>query len=305
MPGFPDDYRTPICPLSDVSAMDLYCSLDGADELFTTFKDVFADPGAWTDTGHLFVVTGDRGYGKTSQIQRCAAWLASEAGSSRCCRIVPVDLSDSRWSQSDIDDKMRRTLFRILRELEGLNLLDEGVRARIESQDDPAERFHELGDFLRSRRDDNGLRIVPAVLLQGHPAPAEVERYYNAAEKGMIFFAEIFEKDQIAGLDDIWRDLNRREVTPHRLALDTLRPQDCRTFVRDLLGLGESWPVIPDSIIDIVENVIIASERGAGMREVINVMLGALEEARSAGASVVSEMHLIKYYQMLVGRDDR
>lgn len=304
LPGFPDDYRTPLCPLSEASAMDLYCSLDGADGLFVTFTGVFQDPAAW-EKGHLFVVTGDRGYGKTSQIQRCASWLASEAGSRGGCRIVPVDLSDSRWDKSGSEDKMRLTLRRILARLERLNLLDEGVRAGIEAEDDPAERFHELGDYLSRRRDGNGLRIVPAVLLQGHPSPGEVMGYYNAAEKGMIFFAEMFEEDHIAVLDGRWRDLNRMDVLPHRLALDILRPNDFRTFVRGLCGLGDEWPAIPDSFIDTVEEDIIASERGAGMREVINVMLGTLDLARADGASAVSERHLFKYYYLLVDREDR
>lgn len=296
LPGYPQNYDRPICPLSEPSAMDLYCSLDGSDELYAKFQDVFLEPSAW-EKGHLFLVTGERGYGKTSQIQRCAAWLESEARAGRHCRIVPVDLSDSRWDRSDSDDKMRRTLRRILVSLERLNLLDKGVRSSIEAEDDPAERFHELGDFLGWRRDGDGMRIVPAVLLQGHPTPGEVVSYYNAAEKGMIFFAEMFEKDQIAVLTGRWRDLNRMDVLPHKLELDILKPNDFRAFVRGLCGLGDDWPMIPDSFIDIVEEEIIATERGAGMREVINVMLGTLGMARSENAREVSERHLIRYYR--------
>lgn len=303
MPGFPDQYQTPICPLRDGSAMGLYCSLDGADELFTAFQGVFRDPAAW-DKGHLFVVTGERGYGKTSQIQRCAAWLVSEAGPAGGCRVVPVDLSDSRWDKSDSDDKMRLTANRILAALERLNLLDQGVRKGIEAQDDPAERFHELGDFLGSRRDGNDLRIVPAVLLQGRPTAGEVEMFYNAAEKNMIFFAEMFEKDQIAALDRRWRSLDRVEIMRHKLELDILRENDFRMFVRELRGLGDDWPEIPASFVNIMEEDFIASEHGAGMREVISAMLGALEIARSDGVAEVSGRHLIRYYQMF-NRGDR
>lgn len=310
MPSSPDDYLKPISPLRDKSDMDRHLPIGEVDGLFAAFRQIFDEHAAWTDYGHLFVVTGEKGYGKTSLIQRCAAWLETEADSRKCCRIVPVDLSDSRWTRKlageppDLNERMYRTLDRVLGSLEALNLLDIGRRTEITTRYSPelnrdcSEGFHELGEILSSRRDSSGLRIVIQVLLQGYPTPDEVFAYYNASEKGMIFFAELFEERDIDRLAGDWRELDRIEVVPHRIALDALKPGDFRKishWIRDHEG---SWPAIPESIIGYVEKEYISSDAGAGMIELIRLVWGALKVARVAGVSEVTQDHIIKYYRI-------
>src|SRR6266496_3455810 len=67
-------YFQPLCPLDRPTDEDRYLAIDSSVEMFTKFTDSFDDPAAWMASGHLIVVTGDRGYGKTSLIQRCAYW---------------------------------------------------------------------------------------------------------------------------------------------------------------------------------------------------------------------------------------
>jgi len=305
-----DEYLQPISPLRDKKEMGRYLPIARVDEMFTSFKSVFDDAVAWTDYGHLFVMMGEKGYGKTSHIQRCAAWLETESGRRKYCRIVTVDLSDSRWTRKPagepltLNERMYRTLDRVLRKLETLNLLEIGMRTDIitrygpELCQDCSEGFHELGEILDSYRDSSGLRVVISVLLEGYPTPGEVFAYYNAAEKGMIFFAELFEQRDIDRMVQDWPGLNRVSVFPHRILLDKLKPGDFRLISHWIMSHERSWPVIPESVIDYVEDEYIASDTGAGVIELIKLVQGALKVARAARASQVTNDHIIQYYRM-------
>src|SRR5579859_6532054 len=97
-----DDYTRPLCPLRIDAHLDRYLMIDSFEERLGAFQAAFAEPAGWIGQGHLVVVTGERGYGKTSLIQRCAAWLRDQAGGTGAigqprCRIVVVDLSDQGW----------------------------------------------------------------------------------------------------------------------------------------------------------------------------------------------------------------
>lgn len=282
---------------------DAYLPLDSVNELVTRFERVFRRPGAWTERGHLFVVTGERGYGKTRFIQRCVAWLRENA-TAEGCRVVVVDLSDNRWGLSSNDEKMRRTLHRIVVAFRSLNLLDAEAAERIEEQGDPGEGFHELGEFLASCTDSDGSRVILVVLLQGYLSCGQAVSYYNAAEKGMVFFAEMFEPDQVNDLRMRWGELNRTEVVRIHESLSPIKVGDFHIIAEWISTRNDEWPSIPEEIVDFVEEKVVGRASGAGAGEVMKLAWGMLREARAGGASEVTFEHIAHFYASPEDLDD-
>jgi energy-coupling factor transporter ATP-binding protein EcfA2 len=294
-----DDYTRPLCPLKVAEHIDRYLNIDSFEERLKAFQADFADPADWIDQGHLVVVAGDRGYGKTSLIQRCAAWLRAEAlrpvaGGQPPCRVVVVDLSDEGWALDEtVDVRMRRALERILSKLG--NELGRDDRDRIEGGADPRDGFFELGELLAAKRAAAGARpIVLAVLLQGYPKSAEVGDYYRVAVPGMIFFAEVYQRADIADITRMLPEFKRFSAEAHYFALDTLKAGDADLLAFWIRNAGISWPFLAGETVDLINNAFIP--RGVGMAQLTKLTWAAQRIARSEAATVVTTSHVAQYY---------
>ncbi|MBO0804065.1 MAG: hypothetical protein J2P25_13450 [Nocardiopsaceae bacterium] len=286
------------------SADDDYLPLDDVGRLYARFTRVFGKPAAWKERGHLFVVTGERGYGKARLIKRCRAWLEASARG-HGCRIVWVDLSSARWDGAEGAEMLNLTVGRMLDALESLNLVDPEVRARVEAEGHPAERFHELTESLRVRPDSDGRRVVPVVLLQDHLTQKKVFEYYNAVDKGAIFFTKIFDPDEIAKIRNNWHDLDRGDVVvPHRMVLDALNPGDFRTMAKQANLRNGGVPLITEKIIGYVEERYVERESGVGPGELFKLMRGMLRAARDDHSSEVDYKHIADYYAQAIDEDE-
>lgn len=291
-PGRFDKYKGPLCPLDGNFDMSRYLELDGAGERFAEFTEVFAEPGSWTGQGQVVVVTGDRGYGKTSLIQRCAAWMVAEAKRAGHCRVVPVDLTDEVWSdQNLIEDRMALTLKRVVSKLGAL--LTAADHERLGRQESAAEKFRELGQILVARRD--GERpIGVAVLLQGYPRAPEVEAYYGIASRGMFFFAEMFEEDDRRQVGEFVSSSGRRGAGCYVLELDVLKSGDPGKFVTWVNRAGQDWPEVPAEITEFFRGRLVPL--GVGMGTMTKVLWGALDIAVKESATILTIDHVAAFY---------
>jgi energy-coupling factor transporter ATP-binding protein EcfA2 len=285
-------YYQPLCPLRVDTDEHRYLDIDSSKERFEEFTRAFADPKARTAKGHLIVVTGDKGYGKTSLIQRCAFWLKEQAKPH--CRVV--DLTDERWSAAEtMESRIGLTLDWILDELR--DDIDADDVARIKGHSDMDRSFRDLGRVLGNRLDGNGDPIPPivlAVLLQGYPRRAEVAQYYNLARPGMFFFAEMFEEEEIKAVTAMRRTFNRFGTDASILAMTDLKSGDAKRLVDWILRERGKHPEITretrlhfDDIID---------RYRIGVSELTRLAWGAWRVAEEEAADEVTTTHILKYY---------
>lgn len=296
MAGFLSNvYTRPLCPLDGKFDMSRYLLLDGAEERFAEFQGFFADPGAWT-AGQVVVVTGEKGYGKTSLIQRCAAWLVAAAAEAGHCHVIPVDLSDEEWPSDELlEDRMNRTLDRILAKL-GTRLIDKD-HIRIGNRKGAADKFHELGEILSTRKvrlADEDLPLGVVVLLDGYPSPDTVEAFYRITKKGMFFFAEMFEEEDRRRAREFASAPWRRGAAYRALELGALKPGDPDRFVEWVNSLNRNWPTVLPEISDFFNRNFIP--QGAGMGKLAKVFWGALDIAIEQNASELTDGHIAAYY---------
>lgn len=296
LPGQGEDYLKPLNGESDAGR---YLDVDSAQERFAEFTAMFDDPVRWTGQGHLTIVTGDRGYGKTSLIMRCISWLQDRAASLGRCRVVPVDMSDERWSPKAITDRMNETLSWILAELAVQMLVAPEEQAAISARADLAEKFRDLGQVLGSRVDGTGklCPVVLAVVLDGYPTPDELALYYNNARPGMFFFAEVYDEEYIRKIAVMRSGFNRRHAASHLLRLDVLKPGDPANFVNWIRHIGGNRPEIPNTLVDDINKNFIPT--GIGMGELAKMTWGAIDNAAAENASQVTAMHIVNYYRGL------
>lgn len=288
-----DHYFQPLCPLMRADDEARYLAVDSSLECFNEFKAAFADPERWKSQGHLVVVTGDRGYGKTSLVQRCAHWLREQARSHGA--VVVVDLSDERWGEKVTEEmRLKRTLSWILDALR--DTLEKDELEQIAQHSELADSFRDLGRVLGSRLDSQGAAqpVLLIVLLQGYPRPAEIEQYYQLARPGMFFFAELFEREEIAKVTTMMPDFNRVTTGVHHLALSVLKSGDADLLVDWIRHNGGSWPEIPKVVRDHFNNTITGYK--VGIRELGKLAWGTLAVAAAEAAHRVTVIHIAKYY---------
>jgi energy-coupling factor transporter ATP-binding protein EcfA2 len=296
LPGRVDEYLLPLRPLSVPAHEKRYLAVDRSQERFSEFTVAFADPADWAVKGHMVVVTGDRGFGKTSLIQRCAAWLRNHSQSH--CRVVVADLSDERLSAEDTEDeRIRQTLDLVLDELR--NTLQADEISKIRGRPSVNESFRDLERVLSSRSDLNNVPEPPielVILLPGYPRPAEVARYYTFARRGLFFFAELFDKDDIEVFFQTRSAFNRVGVDIHHLALGMLKLGDATLLVDWIKSEGGNWPDVPMAIKDYFDRIV--DKYSIGISELARLAWGALCVAADESASGVTHEHISRYYEM-------
>lgn len=298
------EFDDPLRPLYQPDDERRYLPVDSIEEMFGRFTAAFGDPADWIAKGHLIVVTGDRGCGKTSLIQRCAYWLKTRPQPN--CKLVIVDFSDEQWTDTE-DQRTKRVFSRILDLLGQSEDLRTSVLERIRTYEaDLNDAYYHLSQALGSRQTEQGEPLPPvalAVLLPGYPKPAEVKRYYEIARPGIFFFAEVFEVADIHAIRFEMPRLNRANVGVHHLGTGVLNPGDAYKLVDWFRGAGHDSPEFPDEIVRVHLNGPVEYYSKVSIRELTKLAWGLLCVAKEEAADRVTETHVARYYEQLVFGD--
>jgi hypothetical protein len=245
------------------------------------------------------VVTGDRGYGKTSLRQRCAFWLYSQYNQHNC-EIAVVDLSDENWEPDTIDQQVLSVRRWILSNLDGR--LDHDDLVRIGTNSDIVGSFNELGIKLRTRgiAKANPSPVVLLVLLPGYPSEEELKRYYSFAREGMIFMAEIFHPGAMQDITGKIRSrqdpFNRNIIDAHVLRLGTLKVGDDDLLMTWLQGDLQNCPSLANGEVRKKTNKLIQANK-VSTSQFMKLLIGALKVAIEEQAVEVTNDHIYRFYE--------
>lgn len=305
LPGDMSEYVRPLRPLRVAEHVKRYQAVDNYLDQFNKFKEAFEEPADWLEKGHLFIVAGDSGYGKTSMRQRCAFWMDKESGQAHC-KVIVFDFSDENWEEDTIETRISRVRERVLRELDGP--LDPDDLARIANIRDISESFYELGRFLRAGSAGTGGKpIVLVVLLPGYPAPPELDRYYSIGREGMVFLAEIFDQDAIQEIRDRTErrvpGFRRDDIYPHLLELGLLKAGDGGLLINLIHGDPKNYPRLTDPEVLANINELIkgtGNRRGISTSQLMKLLVGSLRFAMEDRADVVGIRHLNQFHETLI-----
>ena len=297
MYGSVDEYLMPLCPLRFDTHKERYLAIDSYAERLNEFQQVFTDPEQWTAKGHVVVVVGDRGFGKTSLIQQYALWLRDKPQNH--CEVAVVDLSDESWRQDEPrDERLARARNWIVDSLS--TVLSEPDVTRIKTNTDMEASFRDLGRVLSTRRDGDGKAlppIVPVVLLPGNPrlVAAEIDRYYSVARPGMFFFGELLERGDKERFESMTPGFRRSSVDLHVFAMDILKSGDAKLLIEWIRNHTGGWPDMPDSIVkEVIDDYMVKYK--LGIAELAKLTWGTLHVAAAAGADVVTIEHINRYF---------
>jgi hypothetical protein len=291
-----DDVLRPLSPLRfEEFDQKRYLPLDSTQDRFDEFTSAFARPERWTTKGHLIVATGDRGFGKTSLIQRCGAWLRDQAREKKHYEVVPVDLSDEGWApRMAMNDRIEETLEFTLEALS--KRIPAEQREDLRNLPSPRSKFRKLSSIISDRVDAEGKQqppIIAVVLLRRYSSSDEVTEYYNFARKGLVFFAEAYE--QIDDIKALKAQFNRIEANALLLELDALKAGDVAALVTRIRAEEGNLPAVPSEIVDEIEQSFITSRMSAG--ELARMAWGSLRIAADRAAPELKSIHIAEYYR--------
>lgn len=299
------DYNLPLRPLRDHLHADRYQAIDGFNEQFARFRKVFDRPDAWQARGHLFVVTGDRGFGKTSLRQRCAYWMREEMRKEwkhPDCEVVVVDLSDEDWSSATSDLRLTLILDRVLDDLryflykEDLSLIK--GRPHIE------DSFQKLDSLLKWRVGADGTRkpVVTVVLPPGYPDIKDIKQYYKLIREGMVFIVEIFSQDDIKAITE---NIDRRRdpfvlgrVNAHVMRLGELKRGDDKLLAQRLQKDLGNCPSLNNTETWNELGRLLNAGREVSASQMMKALTGAVKIAIEEGSGVVTGDHVKSFFAL-------
>jgi hypothetical protein len=301
--GARDGHAHPLRPLECPEDESRYLAIDDTEEMYKKFEEHFGDAAAWKGSGHVIVVTGDRGCGKTSLSQRCVHWLKTRQQND--CEIVVLDLSDSMWAEhEDQNERIRRVFGRILGKLG--SYLDQEIISELKGNSgDLDDAFYYLGIRMNEGRSgaDHALPLVLVIQLPCYSTDDEVSRYFTLACPGIFFFAEIFDPEVAEKVKRQLPQLHRVKATAQHLTVGKLKPGDARLMVRQICDKDGPAPEMPDLLVNrYFEDSI--DKFGMSARELSMLASGVRQLAREDGAAQVTVDHVTMYYQQAYFQGD-
>ncbi|MFB9253606.1 hypothetical protein ACFFWE_35725 [Sphaerisporangium melleum] len=162
---------------------ELFAFIDGMHRAYERFAE-FADPARLVAMGHLVLVGGPPGVGKSSFIARCARLLVREIGMARPMIFDFGQAAGYRESADfgDMSKKLLRGMVDVLESADWIHLEElETLRGLV---GDPETAHHRFSIMLKEAD-------AVAVVILPQQIPLEwVRRFHELARPRMIFFAE-------------------------------------------------------------------------------------------------------------------
>lgn len=210
----------PLCPFNVPDHEKYYVPVDNTQKAFEQFQEqISGDLRLLSTEGRLVVVSGEEHCGKTTLINRCAAWLQGrlkDAGLQG--HIFP--LADEGTDNSSVDTRIIHVFDFMIDDLRRLRLLGEDQLTELADRRDNLDRaFRYLSDIL-----DNNRVLIVLLPPSKDLIKAEVVKYANFSRGKIVFFAESTSVDIVRRH---WRSMqNAGRVSPILLKVGPLNEND-------------------------------------------------------------------------------
>lgn len=265
----------PLCPYTDPTHEDYYVAVDHTETAFSTFKDALGeDLTTLRDEGRLAVALGWDGCGKTSLLNRCAAWVKGKLDKS--CHIV--SFSGTGRDNEPREDRENRVFKLLIHEFDDRDLLDDKQRDELKAALDKGDL--DLGYYYASKYVLKPKNMILVVLLPRTEIPLEVENYASWAHPYIVFLAE---SRRVELVDSHWPVIERarNSALPVRLDVGTLADDDGWAFVQSRKGDRTDAPNYPFVSEETIRRVTEARKLSIG--ELHNLLYGTYQEALKKG----------------------
>lgn len=180
----------PLCPFQVPDHEKYYVSVDNTEDAYRKFQQEIGDPHLLSTEGRLVVVSGPQRCGKSSLINRCAAWLL--------CELEKVDLAGAIFSLTDVVPTNRSVDDRILQVFD--SMIDDLRRRKL--MEDPdlnvlTTRRNNLDLAFRYLSTNLDKDQVLIILLPSADLVKEAVKYAELSRGKIVFFSETAYGDSV------------------------------------------------------------------------------------------------------------
>jgi energy-coupling factor transporter ATP-binding protein EcfA2 len=264
IPGLKDTPFAPLSPLTHGDHHRFYVAVGGSEAEFRRFQAAMHPVRRLTGEGRLVVVTGESGCGKTSLINRCAAWLRDELTKSDLTAVIsnltksakpnqPIRLRTEQVIMDVIDDLRAEKHDVRAEEIDILNARIEEIK-RIRNFTGREERQNEhialVGRVYKhivqvALPDD---RVAIILLPPSSDLVSEIIHYADfALHPRIVFFAET---DRVDDVQRSWSQIPTNDrMTPILLKVGLLNAGDGWAYAQARQGTnptGLSFPRVSE-----------------------------------------------------------
>lgn len=257
IPGLEHTPTAPLSPHTNENHHMFYVAVDNTESEFRRFQDTMRSVGRLTEEGRLVVVTGKTGCGKTSLINRCAAWLRDKLTNELESAAVIFPLTRSAKPDEHITLRMEQVITDVIDHLSNekhgvktddidlLNLRIKEIKeiTRIRSVIDREDRQKQhiaLVDRVYKYIMQDALpddRIAIILLPPSSDLVSEIIHYADFAKyPRIVFFAET---DYVDDVQRMWPRISTNDrMTPILLKVGPLNTGDGWTYAQARQGIN-------------------------------------------------------------------
>lgn len=294
----------PLCPHAHPEHEQYYVPVDHTFTAFEAFKKALGkDLTVLRSEGRLAVALGWDGCGKTSLLNRCAAWVREMLGTD--CHVVSL-VKVCRESET-VEVRQNKVFQSLIYDLGHRGLLTSDQRR--EMTEALNKNNFDVGYHYASRYVLEPQNAVLVILLPRSEIPPEVENYARWAHPNLLFLAE---SRMVDGVRSHWPVIqgNRNSSMPIRLDVGTLVEDDGWKFVQARNGDQKDASDYPFVSKETVQRV--TEERTLSIGELHDLLHGMYQELLeksaepgSVGSGPMGEvtfLDLMRFYFRRLGR---
>ncbi|MGH3549814.1 MAG: ATP-binding protein [Pseudonocardiaceae bacterium] len=241
IPGLEATPYAPLCPHLDKDHRRFYVPVDDTEQQFRHFKQTMNSVRWLTERGRLVVVSGEPGCGKTSLINRCAAWLRDELAEVQLKGEI-FTLTDSGTPSQPIMLRMEQVVTDLVDNLrderrgvspQHIDLLERRIREIEDIEETSDRQIRHLAKVDRVYRNLHDAlpedRIAIVLLPPSADLVDEIKSYADfVRHPRIVFFAET---DYVEAVQRTWPTMVTRDrMAPILLKVGQLNARDSWTY---------------------------------------------------------------------------
>jgi hypothetical protein len=297
VPGMTANPYQPLRPWDEPEHAGYYVAVDRTGSAFAEFTEKVADPLSLVTYGRLVVVLGGQGCGKTSLVNRCAAWVQTSLADHGVTPMI-FDLTRTSRDSQPTPERMSAVCAMIIDQLELDQRLAPPVLAELRSrQRSPDPMYHYLSLALDRLAARGGTPLAAVVLLPpSQELRMEILEYARVVRPRLVFFAESSYLDPQgswqAGLD------RASPAPPIALTVGGLEPEDGWLYAQARLRGHDGGKPVPIVRRETMDRVVRAPGPSLTIEQLLRLLFGVYDEvlARPAPAAEVTFEDITEYY---------